>query len=75
MKILERSIKRISLECILLLVIPSIVSCISMEKTNNINSCDSRVHAYKNVRLWSNVRKKPEFTNNGDVPKKLRSYA
>jgi hypothetical protein len=27
---------------------PSIVSCISMEKTNSINSSDSRVHAYKN---------------------------
>jgi len=26
-------------------------------------------------RLWSNVRKKPEFTNNGSVPKKLHSYA
>ena len=56
MKILERSIKRTSLECILLLVIPSIVSCISMEKTNNINSCDSRVHAYKNGKTMEQCK-------------------
>jgi hypothetical protein len=41
---------RTLLKCILL-AINSKVSCIRMEKTNNVNSCDSRVHAYKRERL------------------------
>ena len=46
-------IRKSLLYYILLLVIHSIVSCICMEKTNNINSRDSRVHAYKNGKEQS----------------------
>jgi hypothetical protein len=35
---------------------PSIVSCISMEKTNNINNSDSRVHVYKNGKSREQCR-------------------
>ena len=35
-----------------------------MEKTYNNNSCDARVRAYKMAKPWSNVKKKPEKTQN-----------
>jgi hypothetical protein len=64
------------LECILLLVINSKVSCISMEKTNHVKSCDSRVHAYKNGKTMEQCKEEArentlllskELLENGEV--------
>jgi hypothetical protein len=61
---------------ILLLVITSNVSCIPMEKTNNVNSCDSRVHAYKNGKTMEQCKEEArqnirvlskELLENGEV--------
>ncbi len=43
-------------ECTLLLVITSNISCIPMEKTNNVSSCDSRVHSYKNGKTMDQCK-------------------
>ena len=61
---------------ILLLVITSNVSCIPMEKTNNVNSCDSRVRAYKNGKTMEQCKEEArqnirvlskELLENGEV--------
>lgn len=44
------------LECKLLLVINPKVSCIPMEKTSHVNTCDSRVHAYKNGKTMEQCK-------------------
>ncbi len=60
----------------LLLVVSSNISCISMEKTNHINSCDSRVHAYKNGKTMEQCKEEArentrvlskELLENGEV--------
>ena len=75
MRILE-VLKSTLAECILLLDISSYVSCIPMEKTNHINSCDSRVHAYKNGKTMEQCKKEArentralskELLENGEV--------
>ena len=64
------------LECTLLLVISSNVSCIPVEKTNHVNSCDSRVHAYKNGKTMEQCKEEArentrvlskELLENGEV--------
>ena len=75
MRILE-VLKSTLPECILLLDISSYVSCIPMEKTNHINSCDSRVHAYKNGKTMEQCKEEArentrvlskELLENGEV--------
>jgi alkylated DNA nucleotide flippase Atl1 len=64
------------LECILLLVISPNASCIPMEKTNHVNSCNSRVHAYKNGKTMEQCKEEArqntrvlskELLENGEV--------
>jgi len=47
-----------------------------MEKTNNVNSCDSRIHAYKNGKIMEQCREEAqentqilskELLENGEV--------